>query len=640
MPALTTPSPILYVSSESSFFSIFDEKDKKLSLKDVTRIDFPLIEKGLISEENFSHALKSLEQQEIHLIVSDEVFYHHISDYSLGNKSDIDEEIKETVATVFSDKKEPLHIVTVDLAKTSKMQTVQITAMTKENLRTLSRAAKEAEVKILSIIPASFVVKAFVSVDPSLFLLSTAKTYLLTSHYIGVDFAQNIEKDQADALPDTIKKLKKERPHIQHIYICADKDDTNQISKTLDEILPIQAVEVPEVSCDSDTPFFLRALSVGIREVIENDFPLPHFSTHAADTQSDAVHEDAKLDKKKGEEAKVESKIVEPIAEILKQVKAESQQENSEPQKAAIEEVDVTEHADETKTESEKQPDEAEKEEMKSSKLEQPATTAHEASVTPLIKPVSAIEPKVVLAAAVPALSPVTPKITAAPISAVSTPKLVISPKVVTPTTLTPAGSLKESSSEEKSSENPMSEKVIASPAATSAVNKATASGKKGGVFRYILLALAVALVISLIGGGVVISQQALTDKKDIALQTPVSKVTPTEAPIEPTATPKPTAAPVNLKELKVAVLNATSVAGKAGKYATLVKKAGATNVDAANAKGEYKEAGSFIMVTKPEYLGAIADLEKATELTLKEVEVNEKDNPNNKYDILIILNE
>jgi hypothetical protein len=190
--------------------------------------------------------------------------------------------------------------------------------------------------------------------------------------------------------------------------------------------------------------------------------------------------------------------------------------------------------------------------------------------------------------------------------------------------------------------------KVISAPTVVSSVSTTTTQSatttakpaKKMSVFKYIMLALGVALLISLVGGGIVISQQALTDKKNPPLQTPISSVSPTEKPQEPTPTPKPTDAPVDLKKLNVLVVNATSVAGKASKVAALVKKAGVKTVDAGNAKDKYTDTGTFIMIAKPELSGAQSALEKETGMTFTVQDMSKKENPDEKYDIVIVLNE
>lgn len=619
MPAFKFPSPILYLASEPSFFAVLDGTNKNQSLKDVTRIDFPLIEKGVINKENLTHALKSLEQKSIHLVVSDEIFYHHISDYTLGAKKNIEDEIKETVATVFADKKDPLHIVTVDLAKTSKMQTVQITAMTKENLANLAEAAKEAKVEIESIIPASFVVKAFVSVDPSLFLLVTSQNFLLTSHYIGVDFAQNISKENVKELISTVKTLKKERPHIQHIYICADEGTDPSISEDLTEVMPIQDVEVKKIETESDTPFFLKALTIGVKEVIENDFPLPHFSVQNADASAAS----------ESKSNVVEEAILEPIAEILKDIKNEDKAEEKDEKEEVVAIVLDEEAAEE------------EEEELKKEVLVKPSEKAEEKETKVEIdSETETVEKKEEVEIAIEPLPIPTPVIPAAAKAVEKEIEVVASPKVIAATPSKDEEN-EEEKEEPKTVEAPVKVVSTVRSTETTSTNKSSVRpAKKGSVFKYVLLTFGVALLISLIGGGIVISQQAMLNQKNPTLQTPVTSVTPTDEEEEPTPTPKPTAAPVDMEDLDILVVNATSIAGKAGKVATGVKKTGAKSVDTGNAKDSYDDEGTFIMLAKPELSGAISVLEEETGLTFDEQEMSSKENPSDKYDIVIVLNE
>jgi hypothetical protein len=618
MPALNLPVSILCVSSDPSFFGTLKGDKKNPTLSDVTRIDFPLVEKGVIQQENLSHALKSLEQKSLYLVLSDEVFLHHISDYTLNAKTDIEDSIKETVSTVFSDQKDPLHIVTVDLAKTSKMQTVQITAMSKDNLAAIKTASEEAETEIAGILPASFVVKAFVSVDPSLFVLQTPQSFLLTSHYIGVDFAKNVAKDDVKDLISVVKTLKKERPHIQHVYLSADAEELASLHTELEEVLPVQDVEIKQIETENDTPTFLKALCLGVKDVVENDFPLPRFSLDdkVMKVKEEKVKEEkpdvikALLESDKEEEEKEKEKEL-PVPAVV--AKAEAKEEMEE--KVAVEEK---EEKKEKVVEKEK---EDEKEDEEPAKLAvEPAVKLPEPALIkpPVIKPVAAVAP------AVAAASIVAPaKIASVPASA----SIISPPKTITP----PASSV----TKEKS---PTIEirSVEDTPVKTTLLST---KKKKGGFMKYVCITFGVALIISLIGGGIIISQQALSDKKSGELQSPISAVTPSPTAEEVTPTPEPTPEPVDLKTADIAVFNATTIAGKAGKVATAVKKAGPTTVATGNAKDKY-EAGTYIMYASEEFEGAHAELEKATGLTLEKKAYSATEDPDKKYDIIIILGE
>lgn len=623
MASLRFPAPILYISSDPSFFGVLDGDKKNTVLKEVTRIDFPIIEKGKINQENLVHALKSLEQKNLYLIVSDEVFRHHISDYALDKKTDIEESIKETVSTVFSEEKEPLHIVTVDLAKTSKLQTVQITALSKENISVIKSAAEETGTQIEIILPASFVVKAFVSVDPSLFLLETTQSFLLTSHYIGVDFAQNIAKNDSAALTKLVREIKKEREHIQHIYICAEEKSVKEIKDSLEDILPVQIVEFGNVDSEADTPFFLKALGIGIKDVIENDFPFPKFSLDEVKVSTPKEEKEAESIDEKVEKI-AEKKIAEKPTIKAIEVETEKQEETEEP----IADDKTEEKEDVSAIESISLP--------KPSSIPVPSVKVAEPStmVTPAPSPIttSVIKPIIQPQAHTPA--PTIKMSTPVPESTVS--------KIAVPSTPTPSAISQSGISSVSSVVQPPKPINTDAPKTTSfpsaSVTKPTK--KKGGVLRYIFLTIGVAVIISLVGGGVVISQQALKDRKNPPLQTPLTSVTPSEqAQTEPTQTPEPTSEPIDLKKTKVLVVNATTVSGKAGKIAALVKKAGVQKADGTNAKAKYED-GTYIMFEDSSDKAVIEELEKATDLKLEEKEFDKKEDPDGNYDIIIVLAE
>jgi len=581
-----------------------------MALSDVAKIDFPLIEHGKVSQEHLTQALKALEIKKVHVVISDDIFHHHITDFKPDSGTTLEAHISKTVSEVFDQYKEPLHVVTLDLAKTSKLQTVQITATSKENLRIIKSSADAAGVHIESLIPASFVVKAFVSVDPSLFILQTPQSFLVTSHYIGVDYATRVEGSAIADVAAEVKKLKKEHPHLQHSYLALDATNNEEIITTIEEVLPTQAVEMKKVEAEADTPAFFKLIAVGFKEVTENDFPLPKLELDLVQTgETPAVVVPTQT-----------PKVVEQEPEV-----------KTEPELAI------------------------EKPEVPLQKPVMPVPTPEPApSVEPVVvptpSPVPAVAAPVVAAAAtiatptiVKAVEPVTtiPNIekleqqkTAAVIATpVIAPTPAIIPKPTTPIITIPVTSIK-----------PPEKTINLQPAAPveSPLKKTgpLTTKKKSGMFSYILLAVGIAVVISLIGGGIVISQQALNEKG--GLKNPIASATPPVSEVTPEPTPEPTATPepVDKADISILVVNATKIAGKAGTIASNLKKAGFTTVDTGNAKDTYEDAGTFIMASDKENESVLTEIKTATKLSIDSIEFSQKEDASKKYDYVIVLNE
>lgn len=581
MSTLSLPAAILYISSDPSMFGVLKGDKKSQSLEDVTRIDFSLIEDGRLNLENLTHVFESLEQKTIQCILSDDIFFHHIADYKTGNKQTLEEHIKETVGSVFSDQNEPLHIVTVDLAKTAKLQTVQITAMTKRNLNILTEAAQKAKVKLGAILPASFVVKAFVSVDPSLFILETNASYLVSSHYIGVDFAQSVSTDDKDELVSLIKKLKKEHSHVQHAYVCSSKSE--ELSSVLEDLIPVQTVEeIRKLETDSDTPFFLKILTTGLKDVIDNAFPLPKFTPMIEKLEDEPEEKEEKVEKR-------EAAIAEVLAEESKDDDDDDEKEEKEDKKEVVEE-----------------PEEV-KEETKKTVKTLSLDTKEEIAVEVPVKSEDAV---------IASLSPMA----AAVIDDDEEPLPEPEPKP-------------EPKTEKVITKTITEEKITESTSDEETTKTSRFSRKK--LFRCFLITLAVAAVISIIGTGIVVSQAALKNSNS-NLKTPIVENSEGEAPT-PTATATPE--PVDISALKIKVVNATKIAGKAGGVAANIKKGDVTTVDTGNALGDY-ETGTFIMFKEEENKVITAQLEELTDLSLQNLEMKSAENAGGKYDIIIVLAE
>lgn len=552
MPALTALTPILFLSPDASFFAEL-HTGKKPQLKNVVKIDFPLIEDGVVQKTHLRDALQELAPKQLHIILSDELFLHHIADFPVKSKETLEEQIANKVGEVFPDQNESMHIVTLDLAKTNKIQTIQISAVTKKNLQNIAEATAEADVSVKMLIPASFVVKAFVSVDPSLFILQTPSALLVTSHYIGVESAERIEGNDLKSLTKSVKKLKDDHSYIQHAYVTAPKADSQKIADALEEIMPTQAVTIPSVEAEEDTPDFFKIIIIGYKDVIENKFPFPEF--HLPEVEVSAISED---------EEEVDPIEVEDEPVVTASVTTATVTTATVASSEKAELADVFE-------------DEAED-------IEEEKVVA-----TKEVK-VSAPEPQ-----------------------------------------------LEEE--EVKVEEKPKAPVKTVEIKDVQSTQRLSSKKQSKGLFSYILLTVGVALVISLIGGGIVISQQALQNSSGEQVS-PTDEITPTPmAEAEPTATPTPEVTPIPKDEINILVVNATSIAGYAGETSDTLEEAGYENVTAANAKGEYED-GTFIMVKDEEQTQLIAQIVSDSDLELETLEYSDVEDTQERYDVIIVLNE
>lgn len=582
MPSMPKNLPFFIIASSASYYAELETSGKKKSLKNLTKIDFPVIENGKFLEDKLKQALEKLDQKTLYLVISDEIFLHHIGEFPLKSPQSLEDQISDTVATAFPDQNESLHIVTLNLAKTSKTKTIQITAMSRENLHVLSRVCNELKITVKMIMPASFAVKGFVSIDPSLFILETPDDVWVTSHYIGVEHAESLGSTDSGKLQNAVTQIKNQKPHLQHAYLCGEKETVSSFTEALKDVLPTQEVEVKGVDAEDECPLMVKVLTVGLKDVVENKFPFPEFKI---ETNPD-----------KAKKAESESADTTPAADTASDEDKDS--DDADTKEEAMPKKDDT-NTEEKVTKPEPESDGSAESTDTPEPVKKPTTTTppETPKVTPPTPPKPATPPTIPPTVA-PAVKPVTP---AAPPTAPASPA-----KPATPT----------------------------SPAMVTPAKKS-----KSSIGKYLLLAGGIALIIGLIGGGIVISQQALQSQNEPQQE---ETMEPEETPAveeTPEPTPESETEPIAKDEVSILILNATGVAGKAGATADTFDEAGYTDADTGNAKGEY-EQGTYIMVKDEEQAALVEQLRDDTELELEEIDYDEAEDSDGEYDVIIILAE
>lgn len=612
MPALPKHTPILFIAPDTSYFAKLATDAKTPVLEDVTQIDAPIIKKNLLDAQALAKVLSSLETKSIHIIIADDIFFHHIGDFPTNDRISLEDHITQAIESAFPEQDEPLHIVTLDLAKTARIQTVQITAMTKDNLQSLSDALHQSGVTAKTIIPASFVVKAFISIDPSLFILETPDAYLLTSHYIGVEHAVSVKNGDLSSLTTEISDLTGKHPHHQHVYLSLTTDSSKKVQDAIEEVLPSQIVDLPKVKTESDTPHVLKALALGYREVIENDFPFPEFELPEPSAPS-ATHGDQELIVKLPTPTLKTASITEETAIIAQPKPTE---DKSEADTKEEETLDDDDEGDITTADTHQAVISNQNKDVENENEDEPVMSKAEATVIakhaqPVITPVPTSTPPAVVAASIPssASSVITPK----PVTMVSKP------------ILTPVSQTSSATTESHA------------PATSPLVKAVSLNKKKRNLFSYIILGTVIALIVAVVGGGVIVSRQAMESA-------PAPTPTPDQQAVvaaTPSPTPTPTPLPIAKDDVDILVVNATGKAGYAGATSTKLKEAGYENVSAANARSTYEDAGTFIMIKDAtEMVGIDKQIATDAKITLQTIDYDKTENPSERYDVIIVLNE
>ena len=163
-------------------------------------------------------------------------------------------------------------------------------------------------------------------------------------------------------------------------------------------------------------------------------------------------------------------------------------------------------------------------------------------------------------------------------------------------------------------------------------------------MLKMIFITIAVFFATIAVGAGIGFGLLTLTNK-NAKEETKVTVVTP--AP-QPTDTPAPTTTQAKTEPLSILVANATTKAGYAGSTKDKILEANKNaeenvleEVTAANAKGSYKKptTANTQLLLMPEKNDTVKSaLEKATGFKLEYADGVKTEDPNGKYDAVIVL--
>ena len=183
--------------------------------------------------------------------------------------------------------------------------------------------------------------------------------------------------------------------------------------------------------------------------------------------------------------------------------------------------------------------------------------------------------------------------------------------------------------------------------------SKQSTSKKKGSMSSFIkklLLFLLIFVIVIAIGIGVGVLILSMTDKDffkrdDLpepemsALPTPEPEEVPVPEESSPEAEIVEEEEEIDPAEFSLKVVNATGVAGLAGKAKTALESAGFSGVQTGNAAGEYETEGTFVLM-KEKNSALIKALEQATGRTMNYDEDVDVEDKAGSFDAVIVLNE
>lgn len=659
---------LLYILPDVAYVAelLPTKKEHTFSIQAFRQINGEFLNEDEFIVENLEKLIGKIEPDEYHVVLPDFLFTNTILEVEESGEAKVQAYVKENILPKLNLTKDEYQISIFALTEHQGKTKTQLSALENSVVMPLSAIASNRHLKISGISPLSWSIKSVVSLEPSITLIQIGGNLYLAQHYIGVDQANQAKVEELDTLAETIKTLKGGEPSLQTVYLLTNELVADNLKQMISNILPIQQLATFKED-ETQMPSYLKqTIEAGMKTLDIPEYHAPSFELPPAD--------DAALAK---------------VAATTPATTANDTQIDSEVESAAKPEVE-----DETESTIEDDSDDVDSDtavDSDSAKLpEADETLELPEPHTPLLPPAI---PTVTADADVTPDSDVElpePKLSELPTA--SEPELSTSKQSVEPdlaqfaahtdsdssdvkseTATTEIASQVESlddeasktdrietddssmadaktSSEPSSSHEPESddtsesEKKPAMPTATPAAPvtpiKPVIKNKAGGssFFKMVLLTLAVFVATVVVGvgiglgflkfaGGGFMSKPATSPSPS-----PVSSAQPTPSPVA-TASP---AAQLNKASDQILVVNATTIAGYAGKTKKALETDGFKKVSAGNAKGEY-EPGTYVLM-KTEDAAAIAELEKATELDLTFQNTISTEDPKGEYKAIIVL--
>ncbi len=616
------------------------KKPHAFAIQAFRQINGSFIDDNEFLAENIEKLIKKIEAEEYQLILPDFLFTNTIIDVAEANEAAVKKYLTEKLLPSLDLSKETHQIDTFILTQHQGKSKVQLSAIEKSLLAPIQKAIEEQKITITHISPLSWTIKSVVSLEPSLSTIQIGGMLYLAQHYIGVDQTISFKIEETANIIETVKTLKGAEPNIQTMYLLTNALIENDIKEKLSGTLPIQQLANFAEEQEGIPSYLKQIIESGAKTFDIADYPVPKFSLGKYQVVQESVP------------AAVTTTPVEPVPE------------KKEPM------PNVT-----LPTPTMPQPTEP----ITAPTPPAPVTPVAPKVAVPITTPAPVITQPITPAAPT---SPVTPVTTTTPIMPAA-PVITPAPAPVTPVTpvtpkpITPAPSAQVTIEKPVITATPVSATVSPTPVVTPAVAPAaipmtapkvapvmpaapaisprpviknTAGG--GSMMKVIGITLGALVATVALGIAIGFAILTLTDKKGNSLNhNPVVQTSPTTSTLPvPSPIPSPIASTPSASssatvvtaatkaKLKVLVVNATKISGRAGKIKSLLTSAGYKSVDTGNAKGDYASQPGYFALMATNDSALLSSLQKDTKLNLTYSADKSTEDPQSAYDIVIVL--
>lgn len=598
------------------------KKPHSYSVSNFRQINGKFLDDNELISASIIKLLAKFEKDTYQLILPDFLFTNTIVNVKESSETKVKEYIKEKLLPQLNLSSKTHQIQHYVLTEHKGIYKVQLSAIENSVLSSIKSAAKEYNLVIKKIYPLSWTTKSLISLEPSISMIQMGSRVYLAQHYIGIDQTNDASVDEVENLLETIKTLKGAEPSIQTVYLASNSLVEEKLKEGLSDTLPLQQL-VALKDEELKMPTYIKLLiEAGMKTLSVPDFNLPefNFAKVAADPQAKSLAQDTVKQK---EDMPTDKKNKLPKPTQLEEVEETKSDEVAEPVK-----VETSETIDEPIVEIQQTQTTLTDIKSKDSSLnldKDEASEAVEKSAKTKVEPADQVKP--------------TEK---------SLPKIESSEFLIPESETQEKGvdltQFAEHADDDSSSKIKTSQKLILDkkekPMSETKDKVIKNKDGVGGMLKTIFIFLASVSITVAIGIGLGLGFIKFTNKNDDVAPAEETSVVAEVSPT-PEVTPVPTAEPepeINKAEYKILVVNATTIAGHAGKTKTALESAEFENVKAANAKGEY-DAGIYVLLEE-ENSSIIKLLSEAIDLELEFAEGKDTEDTADSYDAVIVLAE
>lgn len=591
-------------------------------------------------EANIAKLLDRLDVEEYIVVLPDYLFTDTIVNVRADSESRVREYLKSQLLPGLEISTATHQIETFILTEFKGSYKVQLSALERSLMVPLSRAMMQRGLSVHSIVSLSWSAKSIISLEPSVSVLQMGEKLYVAQHYIGIDQTSFTPVLESTNVVDAIKTLKGAEPSIQTVYVLANEVIASDLKEALRDLVPVQQLALFNEAEAKMPSYVKQIIESSMRTLNAPDYMVPKFNLEKvspaqihADTATAAAVIEPEIESIDSDDVPTaEPTQTDPVHKVAATAASHvaattlpkpTEKTTSLPEKAKPAD-DIELHVEEIG--------------------EPTRQSGRFSSSLPVSEPV--LLDDTTAAQELEKLFGVTEE---------SEPQEEVAVKE------TPAEVIEQDENDDKEKEAEpikkaapiMKEEINDKPVHTShekvdrpkQVIKNQTDEKN--MVKLIFIGLASFLVTIGLGIGLGLGIMMVSNKKPSSQTTVIEPAVPSIVPsVTASVTPTASASATNTatksastkQTTKVLVVNATKVAGYAGKIAAKLQSAGYTGVKTANAAGTYDPGMYILQRTSSE--AEVTALTKASGLKLKAASGIETEDPKKLYDVVIVLAE